>query len=112
MMTTHNTLRKRMSHLDLKIKYPEKLERAFIPKIGHINSFIFGHSKKIVHFRGGHDEEYLVFTHASSMSRMLEAFGIVTGTRGQFISETRMKKTGQRVISEHLCMSATELVIR
>ena len=32
---------------------------------------------------------------------------ILTGTRGQFISETIVRKTGQTVISEHICMPAT-----
>ena len=54
----------------------------------------------------------LVLTHASSMPRMLEPLGILTWTRSQFISETIMRKTGQIVISEHLCMPATQLFIR
>ena len=46
------------------------------------------------------------------MPRMLEPLGVVTGTGDQFISDARVRKTGQRVISEHLCMPATQLVIR
>ena len=41
------------------------------------------------------------------MPRILELFGILTGTGGQFISETIMNKTAQRVVSEHVCMLAT-----
>ena len=42
------------------------------------------------------------------MPRMLEPLSILTGIRGQFISETTVRKTGQTVISEHLCMPATQ----
>ena len=42
------------------------------------------------------------------MPRMLEPLSILTGTRGQFISKTTVRKTVETVISEHLCMAATQ----
>ena len=38
------------------------------------------------------------------MPRMLKPLSILTGTRGQFISEITVRKTGETVISEHLCI--------
>ena len=38
------------------------------------------------------------------MPRMLESLSVLTGTRGQFISEATVRKIGQSAISEHLCI--------
>ena len=38
--------------------------------------------------------------HASSMPRMLEPLSVLTGTRGQFITEATVRKPGQTAISK------------
>ena len=42
------------------------------------------------------------------MPRMFQY--VVAGTEAQFISKATVRKTGQRMISEHLCMPATQLL--